>query len=335
MIYKSIRNLNISFICYGANSMRTIDDAKYIKYAIDCGINFIDTAENHCNGKCEEIIGLALKYNRKNIIISTKVAPENLKYNNVIQSCENSLKRLKTDYIDIYHIHWPNNSIPIEETLSAFEDLIKLGKIKYIGLSNFTIKQIEEIYKIIGNKLLSIQEEYNTIERSVEYKQILNFCSKNDMILMAYSPLRYLRYTNYSSDFALAWLINKEPVIPIIKSHYKLHIEQNCNLNQTQIELILKNHIDDEPTKDIVFLNVNDIEYKYEKGIQFCPDVNSAALDMKKYGLLKPLKVLKEGNKYKIVDGFLRYLTWKMLYPGVDIPSLVLNKSLFPNDERR
>ena len=104
--------------------------------AIDVGINFFDTAELYGDGYSEEILGKALFHQREKVVIGSKVNPEHLSREKLIKACEDSLRRLKTDYIDIYHIHFPNYEVPISETLEALEKLRNEGKIRAIGVSN-------------------------------------------------------------------------------------------------------------------------------------------------------------------------------------------------------
>src|SRR3989344_4540877 len=135
---------------------------KKISYTLDKGIelglNLIDTAENYNMGETEKIIGDIIRKRREKVIISTKFSPENSAYKRVIQSCERSLKRLKTDYIDIYQFHWPNPKVPLEETLNALIFLKKSGKIKEFGAGNFSLQQLSKTRTFLKKeKLFSLQ----------------------------------------------------------------------------------------------------------------------------------------------------------------------------------
>lgn len=140
---------NIGLGTYGMGG-KTLPDYKNdsgeieaIKYAIKNNINLIDTAEYYSGGHSEELIGKAIKdFNREDIFIISKVWPTHLHYDDVIKSAKASLKRLDTDYIDLYLIHWPNPKIPVKETLDAMDELMKNGLIKNIGVSNFDILSI-------------------------------------------------------------------------------------------------------------------------------------------------------------------------------------------------
>jgi len=130
-----------------------------IRRAIDLGAKLIDTAESYGN---EEDIGKAILKYRNEVYLATKVSPEHFRHNDVIKAANHSLRRLRTDYIDLYQLHWPNPRIPIGETMSAMEDLVEAGKVRYIGVSNFSVSQLQEAEEAITrNKIVSNQVLYN------------------------------------------------------------------------------------------------------------------------------------------------------------------------------
>jgi aryl-alcohol dehydrogenase-like predicted oxidoreductase len=154
--------------------------------ALDEGINLIDTAEMYGNGKSEQVIGKALKGKRDKAVIATKVLPENLAYEDVIAACERSLDALDTDYIDLYQIHWPNDEIPMEETIRAFEDLKAQGKIRAIGVSNYgpvDLGKFLELRKPVTNQL-----PYSLLWRAIKF-EIQEICQENQIGILCYSPL--------------------------------------------------------------------------------------------------------------------------------------------------
>ncbi|HLI46987.1 MAG TPA: aldo/keto reductase, partial [Geobacterales bacterium] len=151
--------------------------------------NFFDTAEIYGDGVSETVLGKGLKEIRDNVVIATKVSPSHLRYKDVLKACENSLKRLNTDRIDLYQIHWPNFYIPLKETAQAMDELYKQGKIKAVGVSNFPVPMIKEFKKNLKvAPLVSNQVQYNLVERLVE-KEIAKYCRRNGMSIIAYSPL--------------------------------------------------------------------------------------------------------------------------------------------------
>ncbi|MEM2931580.1 MAG: aldo/keto reductase [Nitrososphaerota archaeon] len=160
-----------------------------IRRAIELGINFIDTAEMYGDGESERIIGKAIKNMRDNVVIATKVWPTHLTYDGVLKACERSIQRLGVDIIDLYQIHWPNPLIPLSQTMRAMEKLVKEGKIRYIGVSNFSLKKLIQAQEALrNNEIVSNQVKYNMVERDAE-KELLPFAEKNKITIIAYSPL--------------------------------------------------------------------------------------------------------------------------------------------------
>lgn len=171
-----------------------IDDnesIKAIKAAYDSGITTFDTAEVYGNGHSEKILGNTLREVRDKVVIATKVFSNHLKYEKVIKACHRSLKNLKTDYIDLYQIHWPPGSfgsekVPLEETMRAMTYLMAQGKIRSIGVSNFSQGLIEEVAKY--GRIDSLQPPYSLFWRMVE-TDAMPYCFKNNITILAYSPM--------------------------------------------------------------------------------------------------------------------------------------------------
>jgi myo-inositol catabolism protein IolS len=157
-----------------------------LRAAFENGITTFDTAEGYGDGHSEEVLGAALKGIRKNCIIATKVSPNHLKPQDVRASIEGSLKRLGTDYIDIYYIHWPNKEIPVEETMSEFNKLKKEGLIRAIGVSNFSLEQVKEGLEF--GDIDVIQPEYSLLQRDIE-NGLLQFCRDNSISVLSYSSV--------------------------------------------------------------------------------------------------------------------------------------------------
>jgi len=169
---------------WGEQDEKTAIDT--IKEAYNNGINFFDTAESYGNGYSEELLGKALKEKRQDVIIASKVKKKNLSAKDLKKSCENSLKRLKTDYLDLYYIHWPSYDVPFEETLDAMEELKKEGKIRAIGCSNFGENDFKEL--INKGRVEVNQLPYNLLFRAIEY-DIVDLCRENNVSISCYSPL--------------------------------------------------------------------------------------------------------------------------------------------------
>lgn len=199
--------LNVSRLSFGSATFdgKTINQAtaqKMVDMAIDAGVNFFDTANVYQGGVSEEMLGKALKNKRDKYIIASKVyhsvnntkPHEALGYSRrgIIQEVEKSLKRLDTDYIDLYQLHGFDNNTPIEEVLSTLNDLVRSGKIRYIGLSNFTGWQLAKAQMIADKhgfeKFISSQNQYSLVTRDLEY-EILPACRDLDIGVTVWSPL--------------------------------------------------------------------------------------------------------------------------------------------------
>ncbi|MBD2181981.1 aldo/keto reductase [Planktothrix sp. FACHB-1355] len=167
------------------------ETVKAMRAAFEAGITTIDTAEVYGNGHSEQIVAQALSDVRDRVVYATKVFANHLKYDLVIEACDRSLKNLKTDYIDLYQIHWPSGAfnseiVPIEETMRAMNDLKQQGKIRAIGVSNFSRAQIEEAAQY--GRIDSLQPPYSLFWRQVE-KDTMPYCIENNISIIAYSSL--------------------------------------------------------------------------------------------------------------------------------------------------
>jgi len=230
-----------------------------LRRGIELGITLIDTAEMYGGGHSEEVVGMAIKGLREKVFIATKVWYTNLRYDDVLRSAEKSLRRLQIDTIDLYQVHWPNPHIPLSETMRAMERLVLDGKVRFIGVSNFSVKLMEEARAALSKiDIVSNQVEYSLLSREVE-DDILPYCEKENITLIAYSPLgrgnilndprsRILRevakkYNKTLVQVALNWLIAKKPVVAIPKAINLSHVEENVNaagwrLSDEDLELL-------------------------------------------------------------------------------------------------
>ncbi|MEM4373605.1 MAG: aldo/keto reductase [Nitrososphaerota archaeon] len=160
-----------------------------VRTGVEYGINLIDTAEVYGSGLSEEIVGEAIRGMRERVMIATKVSPTHLSYNGTIKACERSLRRLGVKSIDLYQVHWPNPLIPISQTMRAMEKLVEMGKISYIGVSNFSKKLLVKAQETLRREeIVSDQVKYNLLERGVE-DELLPYAEKEGITILAYSPL--------------------------------------------------------------------------------------------------------------------------------------------------
>ncbi len=157
-----------------------------LQRGIELGAFLIDTAEMY---RTEDQVGRAVKGMRDRVFIATKVLGGHLRYSQVLRAAEGSLRLLETDYIDLYQIHWPNSSVPIAETMKAMEELADSGMVKYIGVSNFSRRELEEAQAAMNNHpIVSNQVLYNLKRRKIE-EELLPYCQRNDITVLAYTPL--------------------------------------------------------------------------------------------------------------------------------------------------
>jgi len=158
-----------------------------IRAALDWGITLIDSAEAYGAGRSEEIVGRALQGVREKAVIATKVSGANLGKTDLIAACERSLIRLKTDYIDLYQLHWPNLNIPLEETIDALNRLVEDGKVRNVGCCNFGARDLNRAIAE-GAGFASNQLPYSLLWRAIE-ERIMPECAQQKIAVLAYSPL--------------------------------------------------------------------------------------------------------------------------------------------------
>lgn len=171
--------------------IQDVETIKAIRAAFDAGITTFDTAEVYGQGHSESIVAQALSDVRDQVIYATKVFANHMRHDQVIKACENSLKNLKTEWIDLYQIHWPSGSfnsevVPIEETMGAMNELKEQGKIRAIGVSNFSRSQLAEATQL--GQVDSLQPPYSLFWRGVE-QDAMPFCIENNISIIAYSSL--------------------------------------------------------------------------------------------------------------------------------------------------
>ncbi|GAB4437661.1 MAG: aldo/keto reductase [Anaerolineae bacterium] len=157
-----------------------------IHAALDAGINFFDTAEAYGDGASETLLGKALAGRRCGVVIATKVSDAHLHRDALQQACEHSLKRLNTDYIDLYQIHWPNWEVPLAETVEALDRLQQQGKVRAVGVSNFGVRDLTDLLAL--GRCVTNQLPYSLLWRAIEF-EIRQKCIDNDIGILCYSPL--------------------------------------------------------------------------------------------------------------------------------------------------
>ncbi|QND47513.1 aldo/keto reductase [Rhizobium lusitanum] len=223
----------------GENTARAEDEITSLQAGLDLGMMLIDTAEMYGDGGSEEIVGKAIEGRRDEVFLVSKVYPHNASRKGTIEACERSLKRMKTDRIDLYLLHWRGEH-RLAETVAAFESLKAAGKIGAWGVSNFDVDDMEELLAVPdGVNVAANQVLYNLARRGIEY-DVLPWCQERNIPIMAYSPIEQGRllhhpdlihiaktYQATPAQVALAFLLERDDVIAIPKSSNPQRVEEN------------------------------------------------------------------------------------------------------------
>jgi diketogulonate reductase-like aldo/keto reductase len=218
---------------------RRTQEVEALRLGVELGLTLIDTAEMYGEGAAEELVAEALSEERERIFLISKVYPHNASRQGVIKACDRSLRRLKTDRLDLYLLHW-RGSVPLEETVVGFEDLRRSGKIRHWGVSNFDVDDMEELLDVpAGENCATNQVLYNVTRRGPEF-DLIPWMAARRMPLMAYSPIEQgrlpqggalqaiaRRHEASSFQVALAWLLNRSGVITIPKAASTQHVREN------------------------------------------------------------------------------------------------------------
>ena len=210
-----------------------------LKLGIDLGMTLIDTAEMYGEGGAEKVVAEAISGCREEVFLVSKFYPYNASYQGVINACDRSVSRLKTDYLDLYLLHW-RGSIPLSETLEGLQYLKQTGKILDYGVSNFDTDDMEEAESLPGGKeIVTNQVLYNLKRRGIEW-DLLPWCKERNIPIMAYSPVEQRAFVNdsklkaiadkhnvTSTQIALSWLLHQNNVISIPKATNPTHVREN------------------------------------------------------------------------------------------------------------
>jgi diketogulonate reductase-like aldo/keto reductase len=222
----------------GESARARADEVMALRHGIDRGVTLLDTAEMYGDGEAETIVADAVGSNRNQIFIVSKVLPSNASRRGTVAACERSLKRLKTDRIDLYLLHW-RGSYPLADTIAAFEELRAAGKILGWGVSNLDHDDMQELWRAPhGKHCQTNQVLYNLSRRGIEF-DLLPWCRQHKMPVMAYSPIEQGRMLGHKSlvdlakrrgampaQVAIAWLL-RQGVIVIPKATVLAHVDED------------------------------------------------------------------------------------------------------------
>lgn len=239
----------------GRKPRPSLNDKKFmeeIQVAIDMGISYIDTAERYMNGYRETLVGQAIKgKQREKLFLVSKVSSDNVGYKSVIESAKASIKRLQTSYLDLYLIHQFNPSIDLKETMRAMDYLIDHKLIKNIGVCDFTVKQLQEAQSYTKNKIVVNQLHFNLMYRSPEQMEVVKYCQKNDIMVIAWRPFQQnlltpkikilleemaSKYARTPFQIATAWLTSQPNIVVLTNLDNATQIEKVIDAIQVQIE---------------------------------------------------------------------------------------------------
>jgi diketogulonate reductase-like aldo/keto reductase len=223
----------------GENPQHRKNETAALRVGLDLGMTLIDTAEMYGNGAAEKLVGEAIAGRRQEVFLVSKVLPQHATARGTIAACEGSLRRLNTDVIDLYLLHW-RGSEPLSETLDGFASLIEAGKIRYWGVSNFDVADLQELMALpTGDEVTTNQVLYNLTRRGIE-QDLLPMCQDQGIPVMAYSPIEQGRLTGRPelhqvaarhhatpAQVALAWVLRKKGVIAIPRSGTPAHVRDN------------------------------------------------------------------------------------------------------------
>jgi diketogulonate reductase-like aldo/keto reductase len=236
---ESVSALGLGTWMIGDRADRRTDEIAALNLGLDLGMTVVDTAEMYGNGAAEKLIAKAVGHRRGEMFLVSKVLPQHATRAGTVAACNASLKRLNTGHLDLYLLHW-RGSVGLEDTLSGFDDLTKAGKIRYWGVSNFDVDDMEELIGLAGGTHVQTNQVlYNLSRRGIEF-DLMPWSRAHRMPIMAYSPIeqgRLLKNARLKSiaahhhatpaQIALSWVLRQDGVIAIPKSGTPDHVREN------------------------------------------------------------------------------------------------------------
>jgi diketogulonate reductase-like aldo/keto reductase len=215
------------------------EEIRALRLGLELGMSLIDTAEMYADGETEKLVGDAIQGHRDEVFLVSKVLPQNASRTATIAACEGSLGRLRTPWLDLYLLHW-RGSIPLRETVEGFERLLQEGKIRYWGVSNFDVDDMEELVDLPhGSHVAANQVLYNLTRRGIEY-DLMPWCRDRKIPIMAYSPVERgrllknrelqriaVRLKAKPAQVALAWVLRQDGIIAIPRAGTPEHVRED------------------------------------------------------------------------------------------------------------
>ena len=321
-------------------------DAEWIaglRRGIDLGLTLIDTAEVYGAGHSEELVGLAIREVRDEVFLVSKFSAHHSRVPQVIAAAEDSLRRLRTDRIDLYQPHWPNPSVPFDETAEALDRLVQSGKVRFVGLSNFSFQEVQQATAILNPiPARIVQQEYNLIDRTIE-EQLLPHCEATQTIILAYSPFLQgkmvprdprkmvlddlaKKYERTVAQIILAWLLRKERIVVIPKGSTGTHVEEFAAVKDFCLDTEDIHRISEAYSPRISWIPASQIAVQggayttYEEALAnplgFDPSPQDLAQSIMMGNMLKPTKVTQalSEDAYILTEGKIRFWAWVLAY---------------------
>ena len=233
-------NLGLGTWRMGENDATRGDEVRALALGLELGMRLIDTAEMYGHGGAEEVVAAAVGKARDEVFLVSKVLPENASYQGTLAACDRSLRRLDTDRLDLYLLHWPGRH-PLDETLRAFVELKRQGKILHYGLSNFDLDEMAGSEKVPGGVSVGANQVLYNIQRRGIERKLLPWCAERAIAVMAYSPFDQgrlkpngtlqavaARHRATPAQIALAWVLRHEHVVAIPKAGRPQHVRDNA-----------------------------------------------------------------------------------------------------------
>jgi diketogulonate reductase-like aldo/keto reductase len=323
---------------------------RILRQGMDLGMTLLDTAEAYRGGHSEEIVGRALQGRRPEAFICTKVGPSNSHPAALPSALEGSLRRLRTDYVDLYQLHWLNPEVPLEATMEALVRLKEAGKVLNLGVCNLTFREFTKAQAAAGGSLLAHQVEYSLSERGPE-KDWLPHAGAMNCLTLAHTPLLRGRkgaatlealaekYGRSPSQIVLNWLVQHPSVVAIPKTLDMDHVRENAGASDFTLALedgILLGRAFQPETLSLlprdIFIKPSSQEPVYttlEEALAnpagLVPSPRDLAAYIQENGLLKPIRVAKgDQPAYLLLQGRVRFWAWVIAYgPDCPIPALL------------
>lgn len=248
-------------------------DVAAIECAIELGLTHIDTAEVYAAGHTETLVGQAIQgYERQRLFITSKAYVEHLSYDGLLRACEASLKRLGTDYLDLYLAHRYNPAIPLAETVRGLNELVRRGLVRHIGVSNFNATHLREAQVLSHYPIVCNQVHYSLKFREPEADNLLTYCQKHDVMLVAWRPTNkgklgtdippivaelYKKYDKTPIQIAINWLVSQPNVVTLTKARRQEHLRENLGgvgwrMEPADIELLRHEYPNQQTVSDTV-----------------------------------------------------------------------------------